>query len=240
MGEHFADKLRRIEEIIDAGLDAAATARILEMLGGGGVSAADLEHGALYSETLPKGREPGFSPEQRHLHFLWDAFDKLPLCLLVPFSIPFRRLLAGRLFARRGEAFVCEENVRFNFGQFLSVGCNVFFNRGVFLDTKGGLEIGDSVALAEDVRVFTHSHSEAAHLERSYQKVVIESHAKIYAGAVILPGVRVGREAIVASGALVVRDAPAGAVVGGRPAQVLRQRRSEGRHGDELGHIWLF
>ena len=56
----------------------------------------------------------------------------------------------------------------------------------------------------------------------------------------IFPGVRVGREAIVASGALVTHDVPAGMVVAGMPAQVLRERQTDGRHGDELDHIWLF
>ena len=137
MPTHFTPKLDEIEKIIAGGLDAEATTRILGMLGGAGVSAQDMEHGFLYSETLPKGREPGFTPMQRHLHFLWDAFDKLPLSLIAPFSIPFRRLLAGLLFEKRGEAFVCEENVRFNFGQFLSVGDNVFYQPQRFLGHKG-------------------------------------------------------------------------------------------------------
>ncbi|ADK86587.1 putative acetyltransferase [Desulfarculus baarsii DSM 2075] len=239
MQDHFAEKLARIQAILDAGLDAPAAIAIFELLGGQGVSAADLEHGRLYSELLPKGREPGFTPTQRHLHFLWDALDRLPSCLVVSLAFPLRQMLARRLFAGVGRDFLCEEHVRFNFGQFISLGDNVFFNRGVFLDSKGGLKIGHSVALAEDVRVFTHGHSESSHKERSYAGVVIEDYAKIYSGAVILPGARVGREAIVAAGALVSGDVPAGMVVAGAPARVIRPRRDEGRHGEELDHLWL-
>ena len=240
MSEHFQAKLQQIETLLQGELDSEAVVRIWGIMGGSGLEPADLENGMLYSETLPKGREPGFTARQRHLHFLWDAFDRLPLSLLVQFSIPFRRMIAGQLFQNRGAAFVCEENVRFNFGQYLSVGENVFFNRGVFIDSKGGVTIGDSVCLTEYVRIFSHGHSEHSHMTRSYSPVVIGDHAKVYTGAEIMPGVTIGAEAIVASGALVNKDVPPGMVVAGSPARVIRQRRHQGRHGDELDHIWLF
>lgn len=100
--------------------------------------------------------------------------------------------------------------------------------------------IGNSVALAEDARIFTHSHSEASHMIREYKPVVIEDYAKIFAGATILPGVTVGRESIVAAGATVTADVPSHTVVAGAPAKVIRERKTEGRHEDELDHIWLF
>ena len=106
--------------------------------------------------------------------------------------------------------------------------------------SKGGIELGNFVALAEDVRIFTHSHSESSHMEREYHKVVIEDYAKIYAGATILPGVTVGKEAIVASGSMVTHDVPPNMVVAGSPAKVIRERKSEGKHGDELDHLWLY
>ncbi|QLA21206.1 acyltransferase [Desulfolutivibrio sulfoxidireducens] len=240
MADVFDQMLTHIRKIIDAGLDADAVMRVLEILESPYVSKEILEKARLYSETLPKAEERPFTPEQRYLHFLWDAFDKLPLCLIVPFSIPFRRILAERLFARCGRALVVEENVRFNFGQFLSVGDNVFFNRNVFLDTKGGVEIGDAVGVAEDVRIFTHGHDEASHMTRSYAPVRIGSYAKIYAGATIMPGVTVGEQAIVASGAVVTHDVPPNMVAAGIPAKVIRERRSGGRSGEELEHIWLF
>jgi hypothetical protein len=66
------------------------------------------------------------------------------------------------LFARVAAGpWLWEENVTLQFsGSSLSVGDNVFFNRNVFLDTKGGVEIGDS-GRGRDVRVFTHGNGEA-------------------------------------------------------------------------------
>jgi len=228
-----------VEELLARGPDLEGCARIVELLGGPPLSDEFFRNMRLYSEFLPAAQDHPFTDAQRCLHFLWDYLDRLPWSIDVTFSIPFRRLLARRLFKRCGKSFICEEQVRFNFGPLLEVGDDVFLNRGVFLDSKGGIVLGDSVALAEDVRIFTHGHSEAVHAERSYHRTVISSFAKVYAGASIMPGVTVGEEAIVAAGSVVTKDVPPGVVAAGNPARVLRERKTEGRHGGELTHLWL-
>jgi acetyltransferase-like isoleucine patch superfamily enzyme len=240
MGTEIDLKLEEIGAIFGKGLDVDGTLRILRILDGPAYSQAYLEELTLYSELLPLGREKPFTREQRYLHFLWDAFDKLPICLDANFGILFRRLIAERLFKKCGIGFIAEENFRFNFGQNIEVGDFVFFNRGVFVDSKGGVIIGNHVGLTEDVRIFTHSHSESSHIIREYNPVVIKDYAKIYTGAVILPGVTIGEQAIVASHSLVTKDVPADTLVAGMPAQVVRERKTDGKSGDELDHIWLF
>ncbi len=125
----------------------------------------------LAGETLPRGSETPLTPEQRHLQFLWECFDQLPLALMVNFAYPFRRLLAGRLFARCGPAFTCDQGVHFNLGHLIAAGENCFVNRGVLLDSQGGITLGDNVGIFEYVRIFTHSHSEASHIERAYRSM---------------------------------------------------------------------
>ncbi len=232
--------LSQIEDLLKHIDEPEAVQDILATLEAPPIPLEGLAHMRLYAETLPKAQDYPLTPGQRHLHFLWEAFDKLPLCLVVNFAIPFRRLLAHRLFGACGKAFMAEENLRFNFGPLLRVGDRVFINRNVFLDTKGGIELGHGATLAEDVRIFTHTHGEASHIERTYQGVTIGDYAKVYSGAVILPGVTVGRQAIVAAGALVTHDVPENMVAAGRPATVLRERRTEGREGPALDHIWLY
>jgi acetyltransferase-like isoleucine patch superfamily enzyme len=69
--------------------------------------------------------------------------------------------------------------------------------------------------------------------------VLIEPYAKIYSDAIILPGVTVGTEAIVAARSLVTRDVEPGTLVAGIPAKPVRARASEGRHGEQLDHVWF-
>ena len=240
MGTVIDQKLDEISVIIRDGLDTAGASNILMLLEGPAYSKEFLEELTLYSELLPLGREKPFTQEQRYLHFLWDALDKLPICLNANFGILFRRFIAERLFKKCGIGFTAEENFRFNFGQNIEVGDFVFSNRGVFIDSKGGVFIGNHVGLAEDIRIFTHSHSESSHIIREYKPVVIKDYAKIYTGAVILPGITIGEQAIVASHSLVTKDVPANTLVAGMPAQVVRERKTDGKSGDELDHIWLF
>lgn len=68
----------------------------------------------------------------------------------------------------------------------------------------------------------------------------LKGYAKIYTGAVILPGITIGEQAIVASHSLVTKDVPANTLVAGMPAQVVRERKTDGKSGDELDQIWLF
>jgi acetyltransferase-like isoleucine patch superfamily enzyme len=229
----------KAERLLDGELGAAAVTTALELLGASRTAAAVLADSQIYSDYLPKAAEVRPTQHQRALHLLWDAFDKLPLSVAVDFAIPFRRLIAERLFKRCGANFIADEGVRFNYGQLLEVGDDVFFNRGAFFDTKGGVTIGDAVGITEWVAVFTHNHSESDHARRIYAPVKLGAYAKIYSDAIILPGVTVGDEAIVAARSLVTRDVAPGEVVGGIPAIPIRPRRSEGRHGAELDHVWL-
>lgn len=231
--------LKEAGRLIDAGLDPGGVSEILGMMGAPGLPPGLLAESRIYSECLPMADALGFTLEQKCLHVLWDSIDRTPAGLLVDLSFPLRRAVARRLFAGCGERFCAEENVRFNFGHNITVGSDVFVNRGTFLDSKGGLELGDSVGVGEFVVVFTHSHSESAHSRRDYAKVAIGDYAKIYSCSMILPGVTVGEGAIVAAKSLVAGNVEPYTVVAGAPARPVRERRTEGRKGAALDHVWL-
>lgn len=231
--------LKQSKEIVTKPLTPKSTATLLKLIGLDFTETL-LKECRIYSDTLPVGAEANpYSEAERLVHFVWDSFEKTLYSLLVDFSIPFRRMLAKKLFKGCGKNFISESNVSFNFGHQITLGDDVFFNRGVFIDSKAGVTMGNAVCLAEDVRIFTHGHSEAVHSERSYAPVVIKDFAKVYTGATILPGVTIGAQAIVASGSIVNQDVPPNSLVAGMPARVLRERNCEGNSGVSLDHVWL-
>ncbi|MBP1929785.1 acetyltransferase-like isoleucine patch superfamily enzyme [Methanolinea mesophila] len=238
--DSFARSLDTIGALLADGPSTENMVDILGILGISGIDAHYLENMVLYSEYLPKSAEMPFSREQRYLHFLWDAFDRTPYSLAANLAIPIRRMIARKLFSGCGKNFCAEANIRFNFGQNIDAGDNIFINAGTFIDSKGGLTIGDAVGIGEFVRIFTHTHSESDHAERTYAPVLISDYAKVYAGAMLFPGVTIGEQAIVAGGAVVTKDVPPNAVVAGVPARVIRERKTGGRTREELDHVWLF
>ena len=62
---------------------------------------------------------------------------------------------------------------------------------------------------------------------------VIEEKAKIGANVTILPGIRIGREALVGAGSVVTRDVPPFAVVAGNPARVISDVREIEQYKEE-------
>lgn len=232
------EKLNQFEKIVAKGLVAEDLPFIMQMLG---TSLPDdiIADMRLYCEYLPKIEDVQYTPEKRYLHFLWDILDKLPISVVCNFAIPFRQIIAKKLFKRCGKNFVAEENVRFNIADNIEIGDDVFLNRGVFLDSKGGIVLGNSVVLTEGVFIFTHNHSEEDHVIRSYNQVVIKDYAKVYSNSIILPGVTIGEQAIIASGSIVNKDVESNQLVGGIPAKPLRERITNGKKQHELNHIWF-
>ena len=99
-----------------------------------------------------------------------------------------------------------------------------------YLNSAGGLTIGRNVGIAPGVRIITSLHAEEGrarpilHSHLEFRPVTIEDDADVGVGAIVLPGVTVGRGAQVGAGAVVTSDVGAYAVVAGIPARVLRLR----------------
>lgn len=113
--------------------------------------------------------------------------------------------------------FICD------FGNRVTFGKGVFINHSAILSASGGIEFEDGVMCAPGVRIATINHDvNERHITYTYGKVTLKKNAWIGMGATICPGVTVGEYAVVAAGAVVTKDVPDYAVVGGVPAKVIK------------------
>lgn len=148
----ITEALNLVAEIVDRGITLEGTQEILKVL----QCPFDmdvLEEMVLYSEYLPANNLDEYNTEIKYLHFLWDVLDKTPMAIVANFAIPFRRILVQKMFKKCGKNFIAEENVRFNLPQNIEVGDDVFMNRGTFIDSKGGVKIGNSVGIGEGITI---------------------------------------------------------------------------------------
>lgn len=218
-------KLKQVEALMDDGLSTNNMLAVMSLLGLPAVSADEIEAYRLWSDYMPLMDEQPYTQAQRYLHLLWELVDKSPAGTNCAFAVPFRALIARRLFKRCGKGFVAAEGCRFNFGTNIEVGDNVSWNTGCFVDSKGGVVFDDFAMMTEYVKIFTHNHSEADHMQRTYAPVHIGAWGKLYTNCTILPGVTIGRGAIVATGSIVTKDVPEYTLVSGVPARPQRLRK---------------
>ncbi|MBI4687083.1 MAG: acyltransferase [Nitrospirae bacterium] len=89
-----------------------------------------------------------------------------------------------------------------------------------------GVIIGSNVMMGPDVIILTQNHTYTRETYNGFEKkpVIIEDNVWIGYRVIILPGVHVGRNAIIGAGAVVSKDVPPYAVVGGVPARVIKMR----------------
>ena len=117
------------------------------------------------------------------------------------------------------------------------IGADVNINDHVFVENdvtigdrvtlKSGVQVWDGIRLGDDVFVgpnatFTNDPFPRSKLyPESFATTVIEDGASIGGGAIILPGIRVGRRAMIGAGAVVTKDVPPFAIVVGNPARIV-------------------
>ncbi len=124
-------------------------------------------------------------------------------------------------------AFICPP-LYCTYGRHIHLGERSYINMGATLLDNAPIRIGADVMIGPNVQIYTAAHAldadERIQGVETALPVTIEDRVWIGGGAMLLPGVTIGREAIVGAGAVVTRDVPAGARVVGNPARILPAR----------------
>lgn len=122
----------------------------------------------------------------------------------------------------------------------ISIGDDTIIGDHAFLDGRATLTIGNHVNIASWVLIYNSEHDiNAEDFHATYGKVIIEDYVYIGARVTILPNVKIGKGAVIASGAVVTKDVNPLTVVGGVPAQEIGLRQVK-QLNYRLGRTRLF
>lgn len=107
----------------------------------------------------------------------------------------------------------------------VSIGHNSIIGNDGFLDGRNGIYINDNVNIGGEVRLYTEQHDiRSPDFASIGSPIHIEDYVYIGARVTILPGVKIGEGAVVASGAVVTKDVMPWTLVGGVPAKFIQNR----------------
>lgn len=113
-----------------------------------------------------------------------------------------------------------------SYGKNTYLGDHVFINYMCTILDNNEVRIGTHVMIGPAVQIYTAAHDLQAETRIQGWEVAkpieIEDNVWIGGGAILLPGVRIGKNSVVGAGAVVTRSVPANTVVAGNPARVIR------------------
>lgn len=149
--------------------------------------------------------------------------------LLGKFAKILRRVTAKGFMVSVGD------NVNIEKGAMVTSKCSIGDNSGVGINASlhGTVRIGNNVMMGPDCIIYTKNHAFSSvgipmNRQGFQEERPVEIGDDVWIGGrvIILPGVKIGTGCIIGAGAVVTKDVPNFAVVGGNPAKILKFRRS--------------
>lgn len=181
-------------------------------------AAAEVVDLSLFVADLDRGRSKPYE-------ILWWVAKLLIVQSKVPWPSTVRRRILCAFGAKIGTGFYIRPSVNIHFPWKLVVGDNVWIGEGSTILNLEQVEIRSNTALAHEVYISSGGHDIRSRTF-SYKNapVTIESGVWLGTRSFVGPGVTVHTGAVVAAGAVVVKDVPEWSIVGGVPASTLGKR----------------
>ncbi len=159
---------------------------------------------------------------------IWLDF-KLFLLHLVSFHVPshsFRKFVFKTAGVKIAKGSTLHMGCKFFEPRGISIGKDTIVGDRVFLDGRASLKIGDHVDIASEVMIYNSEHDlEDPTFSAVEETVEIGDYVFIGPRSIILPGVKIGKGAIISAGAVVTKDVEQFAIVGGVPARKIGERK---------------
>jgi len=161
--------------------------------------------------------------------FNWYLDFKLFLLHIVSKLVPiwFIRKLTFKLFGMKiGRGSTLHMGAKFFDPRGISIGEDTIIGDSIFLDGRARLKIGNHVDIASEVMIYNAEHDLTdIEFKAIEEEVEISDYVFIGPRAIILPGVKIGKGAVVAAGAVVTKDVQEKQIVAGVPAKVIAERK---------------
>lgn len=201
---------------------------------------APLIYGRPYDELAEAAPWAAFALDPRHVRFeaehyaatdrqrfarvkpllwAWTQVDATPFGVSMSTGIPFRRMLAERIFAFVGRDVKIFPHVGVSVGYNLEVGDGVVLHQHVLLDDIGGIELHDRVSLADYVHVYSHSHAIDDPDDVTLKRTVLGRGVRVAYHGTILAGTVVSDDAMIGALGLATRSVDPHVVALGIPAR---------------------
>ena len=165
--------------------------------------------------------EPGYQEAIQHL------LDTQKLCFTINQTIPDPKVLRPMFAKMLGQDLPAGTNimtpVQIDFGCQMKLGKQVFINHSCTCMSAGGITIEDNVQIGPEVTMVTTNHDFKDRMVLRCRGIHLKKNVWIGARTLILPGVTVGENAVIAGGAVVTKDVEPNTVVGGNPAKVIKR-----------------
>ena len=137
-----------------------------------------------------------------------------------------RRLFYRLAGVKIGQGTTIHTGTVFYDPRHIFIGHDTIIGEKAVLDGREKISIGDHVDIASEVMIYNSEHNiDAEDFSAITAPVMIEDYVFVGPRAIILPGVKIGKGAVVGAGAVVTKDVPPFAIVGGVPAKIIGERR---------------
>ncbi|CDI46490.1 sugar O-acetyltransferase [Lactococcus lactis] len=142
--------------------------------------------------------------------------------------------LERQVFGETGDNLYVTPPFQVDYGRHVEIGNNFYANMDcIFLDINK-IKIGNNVMVGPRVSFYTAGHPIDPQIRIEELEfglpITVEDNVWIGGSATILPGVTIGKNSIIAAGAVVTKDVAANTIFGGNPAQLIRAINEEDNH----------
>lgn len=153
------------------------------------------------------------------------------LHIMAPESLDKQQELLPTMLGKVGNNVEIKIPFMCDYGYNIEIGDNVFINYNCTMLDCNKIKIGNNVLIAPNVQFYAATHPveyeiRLQELEMAYP-IIVEDNVWIGGGAIICPGVKIGKNTVIGAGSVVVKDIPANCVAVGNPCKVIKHLEEE-------------